>query len=264
MNEGKLAREDIIKTLANALKPLNYVHAFYEGGATAFNRVDEWSDIDLYVVVDDDKVDATFLSAEKTLESLSSIEQKFRTPQLPWSGVFQTFYKLDSASEFLLVDFAVINQSASEKFLEPLIHGNVVFYFNKNDAVKLVPFDTDAFFRKLQGRLEMLQARFGMFNSLVQKEINRGNYLEAFEWYHVFTLAALVEALRMKYNPIHHDFRMRYVHYELPPKIVGKLENLYFVRNAKDLQKKYHIATKWFLETVSRINLSLRIPELHQ
>lgn len=258
MHEKSLAREVIVKTLVNALKPLDYVHAFYEGGAAAFNRIDEWSDIDLYVVVDDEKVDTTFQAVEKTLESLSPVEQRLKTPQLPWPGVFQTFYKLEKASEFLLIDLAVLKLSASERFLEPLIHGNVVFYFNKNDALKPMPFDKETFFKKLRGRLEMLQARFNMFNSLVQKEINRGNYLEAIEWYHVFTLAALVEALRIKHNLIHYDFRMRYVHYELPPEIIRKLENLYFVKDAKDLQEKYHKATKWFQETMSKIDPSAR------
>jgi predicted nucleotidyltransferase len=253
MNVEKLNREAMVKELVNALEPLDYVHAFYEEGAAAFNRIDEWSDIDLYAVVDDEKVDATFLAAEKALESLSPIEQKLRTPQLPWPGVFQTFYKLKQASEFLLIDLAVLKPSASEKFIEPLIHGNVVFYFNKNNAVKPTTFDRKAFLKKLHERLEVLQARFDMFNNLVQKEISRGNRLEAVEWYRAFTLAALVEALRMKLNPIHYDFRMRYVHYELPPEITERLEKLYFVKNARDLQEKYREATRWFQKTVSEI-----------
>lgn len=252
MKDGKLDRETIVKTLAEALKPLRYAHAFYQGGAAAFNRIDSWSDIDLYTVVDDEKVEATFSTVERSLESLSPIQQKLRTPQLPWPGVFQTFYKLENTSEFLLIDLAVLKLSASEKFLEPLIHGNVIFYFNKNNTVKNSVFDKKIFLAKLHGRLEMLQARFDMFNHLVQKEINRGNHLEALEWYHVFTLAALVEALRTKHNPFHHDFRMRYVHYELPSKIIKKLENLYYVRDAKDLQEKYREATEWFEETMSQ------------
>jgi predicted nucleotidyltransferase len=256
MNKRKLTREVIVKTLVNALEPLDYVHALYEGGAAAFNRIDEWSDIDLCAVVDDEKVDATFLAAEKALESLSPIEQKFRTPQLPWPGVFQTFYKLEDAGEFLLIDFALLEPTAPEKFLEPLVHGNSVFYFNKNHTLKPAPFDKEAFLKRLRGRREMLQARIGMFNSLVQKEINRSNYLEALEWYHGFTLAALVEALRMRHNPIHYDFRMRYVHYELPRDVIKKLEDLYFVKNARDLQKKYRKATKWFQETISKTHLN--------
>ncbi len=136
MSEKRATREAIIRTLIKEFEPLDYVHAFYEGGAAAFDRIDDWSDIDLYVVVDDEKVEETFLRAEKALESLSKIEQKLRTPQLPWPGVFQTFYKLEKASEFLLVDLAVLKLSSLEKFLEPHIHGHVVFFFNKNNIVK--------------------------------------------------------------------------------------------------------------------------------
>jgi len=253
-----LTHDIIVQSIVNALKPLDYVHAFYEGGAAAFNRVDEWSDIDLYLVVDDEKVEETFQAVEKALKSLSPIKRKLRTPQLPWPGISQTFYKLENASEYLLIDLAVLRLSAPEKFLQPEIHGNVVILFSKNDKVKPAPFDEEAFSKKLQGRLEMMQARFEMFNNFVQKEINRGNYLEAIEWYHAFTLAMLVEALRIKHSPIHYDFRMRYIHYELPLKTIKKLEYLYFIRDAKDLQEKYHKATVWFQETMSKINPNKR------
>lgn len=129
-----------------------------------------------------------------------------------------------------------------------------MFHFNKSDKVKLPLFDREAFAEKLQARLEGLQARFDMFNNFVQKEINRGNSLEALDLYYGLTLATLVEALRIKHKPIHYDFKMRYVHYELPPDTIKKLERLYFVKDPKDLQEKYHEATKWFRETISNID----------
>jgi hypothetical protein len=241
-----LTRDIIIQTLVNSLKPLDYVHAFWEGGAAAFNRIDEWSDTDIYVVVDDTKVDETFLVVEKALRSLSPIKQKYEVQQTAWAGVSQAFYRLEKASEYLVIDLAVLKLSSPEKFLEPEIHGNNVFYFNKSDKVNSLSLDRDAFIKKLRERLKRLQARFDMFNNFVQKEINRGNCLEAIDLYHALTLATLVEVLRIKYNPVHYDFKMRYVHYELPSKITDKLEHLYFVRNGKDLQEKYHEATKWF------------------
>jgi predicted nucleotidyltransferase len=57
-----VTRDALIKTLVEALKPLDYVHAFYESGAIAFNRLDEWSDLDLYVVVDDGRADDAFVA----------------------------------------------------------------------------------------------------------------------------------------------------------------------------------------------------------
>ena len=253
-NKKPITRVIIIQTLADALKPLDFVHAFWEGGAVAFSRIDEWSDIDLYLVVDDQKVDEAFLAVEKGLKSLSPIKHKYVTPHLPWPGVSQTFYKLEDASDYLVIDFAVLELTSQNKFLEPEIHGNALFYFNKSDKVNCPKLDRKALTEKLTERLKRLQARFDMFNNLVQKEINRGNHLEAIDFYYTLILTSLVEVLRIKYYPVHHDFRMRYVHYELPAEIVGKLKSLYFVRDENDLQKKYHRAVEWFRSLMVEID----------
>jgi predicted nucleotidyltransferase len=255
MTNGKrLTRNIIIQTLADALKPLEYVHAFWEGGAAAFNRIDEWSDVDLYIVVDDNKIDETFLAFEKALKELSPIKQKYDVQHPKELGLFQAFYRLDDTSEYLLIDLAVFNLSSPDKFLEPKIHGNAVFYFNKSDRIKPPQLDKDALIRKVQGRLERLQARFGMFNIFIRKEINRGNYLEAIDFYRALTLASLVEALRIRYNPVHHDFKMHYIHYELPPDVIKKLKRFYFIKDEQDFQEKYDEATRWFPEIMSKID----------
>ena len=219
MGKNRLNRSVIIQTLVDVLKPIEYVRAFWEGGAVAFNRVDEWSDIDLYLVVDDEKVDETFLAVEKALKPLSPIRQK-HTVSHPQPGLFQAFYKLEDASEFLLIDLAVLTLSSPDKFLEPEIHGDAVFYFNKSNEITIPALDKKAMTAKLLKRLERLRANFDMFNSFIQKEINRGNHLQAIDLYHILTLSALVTALRIKHNYVHHDFKMRYIHYELPSTII--------------------------------------------
>jgi len=249
-----LTRDIIIQKLVDALKTLDYVHAFWEGGAAAFKRIDEWSDIDLYLVVDDKEVDKTFFAVENALRSLSPIKQKFEVQHPQKSGLFQAFYKLEDASEYIVIDLAVLTLASPDKFLEPEIHGEVVFYFNKSNEVRPPALDKDALVKKLKGRVERLKARFNMFNSFVQKEINRGNYLEAIDLYHALTLATLVEALRIKYNPVHHDFKMRYIHYELPSEAIRKLKHLYFVEGEKDLQERYREAVKWVHKIMSEID----------
>src|SRR5512136_976603 len=74
---GMISRETIVQKLVSSLEPLEYVHALWEGGAIAFGRVDEWSDIDVCLAVDDDKVDRCFSDVERALESLSLIEWKY-------------------------------------------------------------------------------------------------------------------------------------------------------------------------------------------
>src|SRR5216117_946529 len=71
---GSLSRETIIQSMVEDLRELPYVHAFWEGGAATFNRVDTWSDLDLYAVVDDGMVPATFEVIEKSLTALSPIQ----------------------------------------------------------------------------------------------------------------------------------------------------------------------------------------------
>ena len=101
MGKKRLTRDIIIQTLVDALKPIEYVLAFWEGGAAAFNRVDEWSDIDLYLVVDDKKVDETFVAFEKALKSLSLFNrstachirnQGFSKPSTNWKTPVNFFY----------------------------------------------------------------------------------------------------------------------------------------------------------------------------
>jgi predicted nucleotidyltransferase len=251
LSDEIVTRDAVIKTLIKALEPLSYVHAFYESGAIAFNRLDEWSDVDLYVVVDDGRADDAFVAVEAALKSLSPIRQKFGIPQLPWPGVSQAFYRLEQASDYLLIDLAVIALSGPEKFLAPEIHGKAVFYFNKLDRVKVPSVDKGELAKTLQQRLLRLKDRFAMFNIFVQKEINRGNYLEALVLYHSMTLGSVVDVLRIKYSPHHHDFKTRYMQYELPKPIVKKLEQMYFVKDWKDLQVKYREATDWFNELVA-------------
>jgi hypothetical protein len=47
---------------------------------------------------------------------------------------------------------------------------------------------------------------------------------------------------------------MRYVHYELPPEVIRKLEHLYFVKDKSDLEGKYQEAIKWFDKIVLEID----------
>jgi predicted nucleotidyltransferase len=254
MSKRNLDRGVIIRELVRVLESLDYVDAFWEAGAIAFNRVDRWSDIDLYLVVDDAKVADAFQEVERTLESLSPIKRKYEPPVPPEPGIAQAFYKLERASEYLLIDLAIMQRSGRERFLEPEIHGNAVFHFNKSGKIKIPHADKSRLVKRLLERKDRLEGRMDMFRNYVTKEISRGNLIEAIDHYYYLTLSSLLEALRMKYNPFHFDFKTRYVHYELPAEVIRRLQRLYFVSNEKDLLEKYHEASGWFLETLSEID----------
>ena len=136
-----MGRDEILAALKAALEPLEYVHAMWEGGAISFGRTDEMSDIDLYVDVEDSRVADVFPVVEEALERVSGIKLKYEVPLPPSNPYAQAFYRLKGASEFLLVDLAVMRHGAEDKFLEPEIHGKALFHFNKANAVRIPKVD---------------------------------------------------------------------------------------------------------------------------
>lgn len=249
-----VTRQAVIHALAAALEPLPFVDAMWEGGAAAFQRLDKWSDVDLYVVAADDQVPETFRVVEDALASLSPIRHKYEPAWPPESGIAQAFYRLERASEFLLVDLAVLKRSAPDKFLEPELHGQAIFAFNKRDSVQTPPLDMDAFVRKLFERRDRLVMRVALFESFVSKELHRRNALGALEAYQRIVLDSLVQVLRMHYHPAHYTFNVRYVPFELPPDVVRRLEGLSYVRSPDDLSEMCRKAVEWFRETAAAVS----------
>jgi hypothetical protein len=254
MPQYAVSREDVLSAMRGALEPLDHVQAMWEAGAIAFDRVDEWSDIDLQVACDDGRVEDVFGTVESTLRRLSPIDLRYRLPEPTWHGHSQAFYRLEGASPFLMLDFVVMKAGAEDKFLQPEIHGRPHVYFDKSGVVRFKPLDADAFASKLRERVEELRVLFDLFRVLVEKELNRGNVIEAAAFYQSYTLRPLIEALRILHDPTRHNFHTRYVHYDFPESDVKRLTELIFVASGEELAAKRERAEEWFNEVLSAIN----------
>jgi hypothetical protein len=257
--EYPISRSDIIGALQQAFEPLDFTLAFWEAGAAAFDRVDQWSDIDLQLVVNDDRVAQAAACLEQTLASLSPVSTRFEVPQPTWHGHWQAFYQLHDASPYHLVDFCIMKANSPEKFIQPEIHGHARVLFDKANIVHAAPLDKDALAANLQHRLDGLRAGFFMSKSFVEKELLRGHLLDAFAYYHGLTLRPLIEALRIRYKPSHHNFGNRYLYVELPADVVAQLEPLFFVASPEELIEKREQAERLFYETVAATNVSTSI-----
>ncbi len=251
-----ISRESIVRTLSAVLEPLPWVDALWEGGSAAFGRADAWSDADLYIVVADDKLDEAFRVVESALARLSPIRLKYEPVWPPESGTAQAFYRLEKASEFLLVDLAVFKRSARDKYLERELHGEAIFAFNKGGVVCTPPLDRDAFVARLLERRDRLRLRVELFAPFVTKELLRGNGLGALEGYQRVVFDALAQVLWMRYHPAHYAFGLKYVACELPHDVGARLERLAFIAARDELDEKCREAREWFQETVREITES--------
>ncbi len=249
-----LTRADILVALRDALEPLPYVNAMWEGGAAAFNRVDQWSDIDLQLDVDDGRVQDAVGALEHALQRISSIDVRYEIPRPTWHGHWQAFYRLHDAGPYLLLDLTVMEHSAANRFSEPETHGTAVVHFDRAGVVRQDPHDPDLLGRRIADRLAQMRASFDLFQVLTLKELNRGNTIEALAFYNGHTLRPLVEALRILHSPARHGFHTRYIHYDIPPHDLERLQRLAFVADAHALRLAWKEAGEWFRETVARID----------
>ena len=253
MKDEFLTQQDIMKHLRASLKSCHFILALWEAGAASFNRIDEWSDIDLYIVSEDERIEDTILSFDSAFMTLSEVELRYRLPEPTWHGHSQIFYRLKKTSPFLFIDVVFMKKSSKDKFLQYDIHGKPRIYFDKGGIVRDDPLDKGMFMRKLEARLEELKTTFSLFQVLTLKELNRGNGIEALVYYRGSTYRPLVEILRIKYAPFHYNFFVRCVYYELPENVVRRLENLAFASDPEDLRKKHEEAGSWFWEIASSI-----------
>lgn len=251
-----VTREQILESVTAAFQPQEHILALWQGGSAAFGRADQWSDVDLHVVVQDERVFETFELAEQVLSALSPIDLKFVVPQPTWHGHHQTFYRLKDAGKFLLVDLAVMKYSNPNRFLEIEQHGQAVVHFDKADIVQAPTFDWQAHNRRLQARMPILRTMFDIFQTLTLKEIERNNPIDALVFYQSHTLRPLVEVLRMQYQPERFDFGPRYLAYDLPAEVVSRLEKLYYPTDVQALRAAQAEAQAWFFQIADQLNIS--------
>ena len=254
-----LTRNSIVKPLVAFLETHASVNAVWEGGAAGWKRVDEWSDIDLVADVNDADVEKVMDSVKEFLEKEFGIDLQFDITQSPWPQIRQCFFRLKNCSPFLLIDFCIFPNSATDKFLEVEIHGEPVVHFDRKNIVQPVPINPEEQAKKLAQRIPLLQKRFEIFQVLVEKEINRGNHLEAFGFYLGFTVQPLVEMLRIVYAPHHSTFGTRYIQYDLPAPIVQQLTPFYFMANAHALKQNFVAAKKLFAEATQEAYKKYRL-----
>ena len=241
-------RTQLIATLRQALERNPAVCAAWEGGSAAFTYMDDLSDVDAVVVVEDDAVDAVFDAVEAALAALSPID--LRHDITGTVGYQQRFYRLRDASPFLVVDLVLLRRGDPLLFREVELHGKGTTWLDRYNLLNTKHLDAQADLAQAKARLPALRAAFDMFQHIPTKERLRGRAVEALSFYHAMTLRPLVEALRIRHCPQLRNFGLRYLDRDLPADVVARIQPLMFVSDLADLERKHALAQAWFWETV--------------
>lgn len=252
------ARNEIVIQLTETLSGTDYAIAMWQGGAAAFNRTDEWSDLDIMLIVNDGSEQQAMKQVYQVLNQQFGIDSYFEIDPPHWPGMVQTFFRLNNTSPFLLIDVSVLPLSATDKFAEPEIHGNAIVLFDKQGIVASVkPADTIQLKLRLKQRIAIQRHKQNVFWVMVDKELNRNNAIDAFVFYWSYTLVPLVEMLRIIHAPYHWNFGSRYIDKHLPNDIADKLKELYYMKDIEELKEKNTEARAWLLAAMDEAEQSL-------
>lgn len=204
-------RSDVVRGLKRLLEKQQFVVAAWEGGSAATKKLDEYSDLDVLIVCEDDSVERVFDMLEYHLENAYGIMRKYRVPEPTWHNFSQSFYQIKNTSELFYLDIAVIKKSIPDKFTDPLRHGEGVFWFMKKDVFdESVDTMDDVNKRCKKFYKQATESDFLMILE-TKKALVRGRFVEAFPMYYGFIVRHLAVMLNLKNRKEKVDFNLRYI-----------------------------------------------------
>ena len=183
-----------------------------------------FSDIDLWVSTDDEKIFTIYDDIEQILAEIAPIDFRYVVKNKGELG--QNIYHLQGMSEFLTIDINTQGISRSVYLLKGVDDAEVIF--DKQHVVKFKerePADVD-----LEAKRKKLQGFYAQMRLSLLKNIRRGKNLEALYYYHLI-LRYATKFLRLKHDWHEKtDFDLKHIYRDLPENEVKNLERFYDIR----------------------------------
>ncbi|MGZ5279979.1 MAG: nucleotidyltransferase domain-containing protein [Pseudobdellovibrionaceae bacterium] len=244
-----------MKIILDDIRLSSNVLAAWEGGSAATGTRDQYSDIDLCILTNSSL--RPILDQVETSLGKLQVSHTWQPLKCFWGeGMMQRVIVLKDSPKHFSVDVAVFDQAHPQllkDFLEVERHGQPLIYFDKSGLVMPVHTDAIALFKKQQARAEELSQGFPIFKTLVLKEMDRGQAIDAISFYQNGLVRPFIEVAGMIYRPFKSDFGMRYIHKTFPKGVQELIEDLSYVSNVSELPNKILKVEKAFNEAVMRV-----------
>ncbi len=241
-------REEICQEMKELFFEHEDIIAVWEGGSAATGYLDQYSDLDLGIVVDDDKIEEMFAYLDAYLERTFGIIRKFRVPEPTWHGMSQTYYQVDQVPELFYIDIALIKRTLTAKFTESDRHGNSVIWFEKEKMVDPTPTPAEEVLAKGKKFYKMVTVSDFIAILEVKKAIARNLYTEAFPAYYQFIARNLGIMFNLKHRPCKVDFGTRYAYRDYSPEDYAYLTDCMKVGSIDEMSVKFQTAEKVYLK----------------
>jgi hypothetical protein len=228
--------------LKNLLFDQKFVLTAFEGGSKATGFMDDYSDLDLLIISEDNAVEQVFILVESFLSEKYGIKRKYRVPEPTWHGFSQSFYQIDHMPPFFYIDLAVAKLSTPDKFTDTARHGQGFVWFDKHSDYKVILETDDQVYQRCKKYYHMVTESDFLIQIEIEKNIQRGRYSEAFPFYYQFITRQLGVMLNLKHRKNKVDFGIRY-HYRDYDSFDQQLINTCLKsKDIQDLKENYALA----------------------
>jgi hypothetical protein len=225
----------------------------WEAGSHAFERADDYSDLDIGLLVRAGALADAWAAVDRALDCVGGFDLRWENPIHIFKGMTQRVYRMRDASPWLHLDIGIFEEPVDDLYLQTQRHGRAEVLFDRSGRVVPPPWDAEKHGRQVREALHQEIARWTTYYGFFRKELARGRTIDAFGFYIGLTLRPVLNVLGMLHRPDRWDYGFRYAREDLPADVVARLERLCFVAEPGQLPQKLSEAERLFNETVAEL-----------
>lgn len=239
-----MKREQIIKTLIELFQDDDNIYALWLEGSDATGKVDDYSDIDMCALIDENKIDEVFEKIQNRFDIDSVYENRNCDSER------QLVFHVANSEKYHVVDFnAYFHDVAGTTFVENDSIDVCKVIFDKCGAIQYKEYDASVGENERAYWKKESAYRFSQI-SRVEKYCLRGLYPEAFIYYQKYVVEPLVFTLRSKYTPTKIWYYMIHISDHIPQAEVEKLNRILQISCVDDIMANLKLAEQWYQELI--------------
>ncbi len=224
----------IVDELKKLIEINTNTHAMWIAGSIAEGYADEYSDVDAWVDIAPGKDREIFDLIERFLESKGELDVKLgKSLEPPFT---HRVYHLAGTNPYHFIEFTLHTHSDQYDPTEGSRTLKVLFDKDGTTAVRSPSNE-----KSNQEVLERMQALIDKINVgyiSVEKEILRGQFMDAMHNYEFWLIAPVIELARIKHSPRKTSYGLKHGSRDLPKETQDEIQSLYIIKSLEDFRNK--------------------------
>jgi predicted nucleotidyltransferase len=245
-----MTRQIVRNKLENHLVRCKSVLAMWEAGSAAFDRIDDYSDLDIGILSKKGSNEDVWLVVDRAFEELGGVTLRWNEPSPVFSGMDKRIFRPREAKQWFQVDIGLFPDTATELYNQPERHGRILVVFDHANRMAPPLWDEDANRRRMGEALHQNLMKWQAYYGWFRKELARGRAVDAFVAHLYLTVIPLLTVLNMRYRPNRWDFGFRYLKEELPPDVVKIVERLCYMADPTVMETRFSEADQLLRATL--------------